>query len=113
MIQIMSYDSWSSGITRPIVFEYGGLSPLFFISYVFIASVIMSNVVLAILLDKFLAAAKEFERDEHACLLDEGPAHLRDILEKIDTSMDVDGEHVAAFRDAVLERLLVLQKFVQ
>jgi voltage-gated sodium channel len=63
MTQIMTFDSWSSGIARPIVvldersddFKSG----LFFISYIFISAIIMANVVLAILIDNFLSAAKE------------------------------------------------------
>merc|ERR1719262_1764470 len=66
MFQIMSFDSWCSGITRPIINHYndGIRSPLFFISYVFASAIVMSNVVLAILIDKFLASAQEFEELE-------------------------------------------------
>lgn len=68
MFQIMSYDSWSSGITRPVVVEFSPnpIPPLFFLSYVFVSAIIMSNVVLAILLDKFLASSKEFDKEEAA-----------------------------------------------
>merc|ERR1719359_1907864 len=64
MFQVMSYDSWSSGITRPVVFRFSPspIAPIFFITYVFISAIIMANVVLAILLDKFLEAAGEFEK---------------------------------------------------
>lgn len=64
MLQIMSFDSWSSGITRPIL-THENTEPvkgsLFFILYMFASSIIIANVVLAILLDRFLAAAKEEE----------------------------------------------------
>merc|ERR1719379_3058945 len=69
MLQIMSFDSWSSGITRPIILhpetgdELGGL---FFITYVFASAIIMANVVLAILIDKFLSTAKEIAEQEDA-----------------------------------------------
>jgi len=67
MLQIMSFDSWSSGITRPVILnpetgdELGGL---FFITYVFASAIIMANVVLAILIDKFLSTAKEIQEEE-------------------------------------------------
>lgn len=64
MLQIMSFDSWSSGITRPIL-THENTEPVkgsfFFILYMFASSIIMTNVVLAILIDKFLAASKDAE----------------------------------------------------
>merc|ERR1719265_1183697 len=67
MIQIMSFDSWSSGITRPIILDERSediKSGLFFIAYIFISAIIMANVVLAILIDNFLSAAKEVTDEE-------------------------------------------------
>jgi voltage-gated sodium channel len=53
--QIMTFDGWASEIARPIMLQMGGGFALYFISYVFVASIIMSNVIVAILLDKYLA----------------------------------------------------------
>jgi voltage-gated sodium channel len=68
MFQIMSFDSWSSGIARPIIVDDERSddfkSGLFFMTYVFISAIIMMNVVLAILIDNFLAAAKEVTDEE-------------------------------------------------
>eukprot|EP00746_Dinoflagellata_sp_MGD_P065134 gnl/MRDRNA2_/MRDRNA2_27145_c0_seq1.p1 gnl/MRDRNA2_/MRDRNA2_27145_c0~~gnl/MRDRNA2_/MRDRNA2_27145_c0_seq1.p1 ORF type:complete len:675 (-),score=131.08 gnl/MRDRNA2_/MRDRNA2_27145_c0_seq1:84-2108(-) len=67
MLQIMSFDSWSSGITRPIILHdetADVLGGLFFITYVFASAIIMANVVLAILIDKFLSTAKEIQEQE-------------------------------------------------
>jgi hypothetical protein len=67
MLQIMSFDSWSSGITRPVILhdETGdALGGIFFITYVFVSAIIMANVVLAILIDKFLSTAKEIQDEE-------------------------------------------------
>jgi voltage-gated sodium channel len=66
-LQIMSFDSWSSGITRPIILHdetADVLGGLFFIAYVFASAIIMANVVLAILIDKFLSTAKEIQLQE-------------------------------------------------
>lgn len=53
--QIMTFDGWASEIARPIMLQMGGGFALYFVSYVFVASIIMSNVIVAILLDKYLA----------------------------------------------------------
>jgi len=62
MWQITTMDSWASGIARPIIY---GLEPgeepmpfaaVYFISFVFVAGIIMTNVVVAILLEKYLDA---------------------------------------------------------
>merc|ERR1712217_557967 len=64
--QIMTFDSWCSGIARPIILTSGvhwGISTVFFVSYVLISGLIMANVVLAILLDKFLEASKDAQME--------------------------------------------------
>jgi voltage-gated sodium channel len=69
MLQIMSFDSWSSGIARPVILNEETpdvQSGIFFIMYVFASAIIMANVVLAILIDKFLTTAKEFADAENA-----------------------------------------------
>merc|ERR1712066_389716 len=61
MLQIMSFDSWCSGIARKVCLKYtpSFIPPIFFVTYVLISGLIMANVVLAILLDNFLIASKE------------------------------------------------------
>jgi len=56
MWQIMTMDSWASGIARPLIYDHGQIiaGPIFFISFTFIAGIIMTNVVVAILLEKYL-----------------------------------------------------------
>jgi len=58
LTQVMTMDSWSSGIARDIIYEPTGTGQLipviYFISYLFIASIIMANVLVAILLEKFV-----------------------------------------------------------
>merc|ERR1719265_1777203 len=120
MFQVMSYDSWSSGITRPVVFKYPNspIPPIFFITYVFISAIIMSNVVLTILLDKFLAAAAEFEEAEKAEKGDEDGSQLGilpfdEIVDKIDQDMFVEIEHLKEFEDAMQAKLQELHQIVQ
>merc|ERR1719492_162726 len=63
LLQIMTFDSWCSGIARAIIFEKGAVAAVFFITYVFIASIIMANVLIALLLDEFMSASNN-EQDE-------------------------------------------------
>merc|ERR1719240_2039242 len=101
MFQVMSFDSWSQQITRPLwyckSFRSNGdlpsdikcrhlsfIPPIFFISYVFITAIIMSNVVLAILLDQFLAASKEFDQAEDGVGDANADVKIEDIQEACD-----------------------------
>ena len=65
MLQIMCFDSWSSQIARNVVFsdKTSPIPPIFFVSYVLVSGLIMMNVVLAILLDKFLSTSQEIQAE--------------------------------------------------
>lgn len=62
--QIMTLDSWASEIARPIIFEKSTVYALFFISYIFINGIMMMNVVVAILLEKFVKAMDTLEKED-------------------------------------------------
>eukprot|EP00746_Dinoflagellata_sp_MGD_P117281 gnl/MRDRNA2_/MRDRNA2_53118_c0_seq1.p1 gnl/MRDRNA2_/MRDRNA2_53118_c0~~gnl/MRDRNA2_/MRDRNA2_53118_c0_seq1.p1 ORF type:complete len:732 (-),score=173.37 gnl/MRDRNA2_/MRDRNA2_53118_c0_seq1:130-2325(-) len=111
MFQIMSYDSWSSGITRPVSLAYSDtpIPPIFFLTYVFISAIIMSNVVLAILLDKFLAASAEFNKAEAG---DEGTP-IAEIIDGFDDSMELQKQHIDDFKKDVMKKLEALDSLVQ
>jgi len=72
MWQITTMDSWASGIARPIIYGLKtGQEPLpfaavYFISFVFVAGVIMTNVVVAILLEKYLEATSNSAAEKAA-----------------------------------------------
>mmetsp|Transcript_68190 Transcript_68190/g.121087 ORF Transcript_68190/g.121087 Transcript_68190/m.121087 type:complete len:853 (-) Transcript_68190:64-2622(-) len=94
MFQVTTFDSWSSGVMRPMVLSLDSMVEqlklgIFFISYVFATAIILTNVVVAILLDKFLAASEE-------------------LVEADFNEMCPDNEEVAtlAHPDAVKDRLL-------
>jgi len=59
--QITTFDSWSSGIARDIIYEEGTAAALYFVTFVFFASIIMMNVLVALLLDTFLSAPVDAE----------------------------------------------------
>jgi voltage-gated sodium channel len=64
MFQVMTLDSWASNIARPLIFQYQQyMAAPFFISYVFIAGIVLANVVVAVLLEKYLTHSSEAEDD--------------------------------------------------
>lgn len=64
LLQIMSFDSWCSGIAREIIFDSGTMAAFYFVSYVFIASIVMANVLVALLLDEFMSVSQDEEIDD-------------------------------------------------
>merc|ERR1740130_763036 len=66
MFQVMTMDSWSSGIARKLIFseklndvQRSIVAPIFFVLFIFIAGIVMTNVVVAILLEKYLSATQK------------------------------------------------------
>jgi len=59
-------------ISDPIIFDHGmPLAVVFFVSYVFIAGIVMTNVVVAVLIDKYLAHHEDPEAQEKQKQIDE------------------------------------------
>jgi voltage-gated sodium channel len=87
MWQIMTMDSWASSIARKLLFEEGMefVGGLYFISFVFIAGILMTNVVVAILLEKYLAATHEEKKAE----LVGGDATVEEQLEECDIAIEL------------------------
>lgn len=59
MFQIMTFDSWASNIGRDIIFE--GNRPeayVFFLSYIYVVGIIVFNVVISTLLEKYLGTER-------------------------------------------------------
>lgn len=58
MFQVMTMDSWASAVARQLIFAEGKaiVATSFFVVYIFIAGIVMTNVVVAILLEKYLGA---------------------------------------------------------
>jgi voltage-gated sodium channel len=63
LLQIMTFDSWCSGIARKIIFSGGVVEAIYFISYVFIASIVMANVLIALLLDEFMNTSQQVDNE--------------------------------------------------
>merc|ERR1719397_1318128 len=61
--QITTFDSWSSGIARDIIYEEGTGAACYFITFVFICGIILMNVLVALLLDNYLSPPAEIDED--------------------------------------------------
>ena len=79
MFQVLTGDGWATAVTRPLFGPNLQDPPtsevtLFFVSYMIVAAIFVLNVVIAVLLDKFIDAV---ERDKH----DEKMAEQAQVLE--------------------------------
>jgi len=57
----MTFNSWCSGLARDMIYAEGAKAAIFFITFVFIASFIMANVLIALLVDEFMNSEFEYE----------------------------------------------------
>lgn len=69
--QITTFDSWSSGIARDIIYAKGNGAAVYFLSFIFIAGIIMMNVLVALLLDNYLST--DTEDDDESDMPNESP----------------------------------------
>merc|ERR1719420_1731925 len=62
----MTYDSWVSGISRPVVlyYIYQPLTAVYFVSYAFISAILMANVLIALLVDKYTKATTSVKNED-------------------------------------------------
>lgn len=77
MFQVMTGDAWSEEVARPVIDIYPQAA-VFFISYILIATVMLMNVVIAVLLEKMAEVA-------HA---DSADAQIEKIEEQITNALD-------------------------
>lgn len=86
MFQVVSGDSWASDVARSL-FQKGQtdhLVALFFITYLFIATIVLLNVVVAVLLDEFISAVtREKEEKERLMAIEERKKKVTGILDPL------------------------------
>jgi len=90
LFQVMTGDSWSEAVARPLIF---GLYPssavvvgIYFTSFILLTQIILVNVVVAVLLDKFVAEDdKEGDKDANG--------ELGDMSGFVDTLENSEGEN--------------------
>jgi len=94
LLQIMTFDSWCSGIARKIIFKGGAIEAVYFISYVFIASIVMANVLIALLLDEFMNTSQEMDNETEANVEHETDKFLEEQHQDLAKKLLTDPEHV-------------------
>lgn len=113
MFQLATFDSWSSGVARPICLYYDfPLTWVYFVTYEFASAIIMMNVVVAILLDKFIVVANEVQeesmRDKAA--LEEEKRQREIYNEKQEAAVRIQ-RHVRKWRfNMAVKRLIVFKR---
>lgn len=106
--QIMTFDGWCSTIARPLILEKGVIFAGFFVTYVFVNSIMMTNVVVAILLEKFIKAQEELKLKEEEEEEEERMALLNAHNQEKDTpSWHMDADR---FEAEMLNELRVLAR---
>jgi len=70
LFQVLTGESWSEAVVRPLIFGYNPsnafLVGFFFTVYILLTQVVLQNVVVAVLLDNFVADTPEDKPDESA-----------------------------------------------
>jgi hypothetical protein len=62
LFQVMTGESWSEAIARPLIFGWNSSSIVaatFFVSFIILTQIVLMNVVVAVLLDKFASGPEE------------------------------------------------------
>lgn len=109
MFQVLSGDSWASGVARSIfVDETEADVALFFVSYILIASIMLLNVVVAVLLDEFIATVtREKEEQAHQEYLEKERRKISGCLDPLTKSLTLfeDEEDLASRIASIYNKL--------
>ena len=94
LFQVMTGEAWAEAVARPLMFglykENAILVSVFFVSFILLMQIVLTNVVVAVLLDKFVEDPVAGEGDE-----DEPP--------QLDASLFLDGLELNAGLDSATE----------
>ena len=88
MCQMLTLDSWFSGITR-IIMEKHPWAWVYFVSYVFVASLVIMNAIVGIIVDS-MAKERERQRDDETEVTLE---RLSDQIEELKKTIELHEEH--------------------
>jgi len=81
LFQVMTGESWSEAVARPLIFGYAtnaATASVFFVSFIIVTQMVLVNVVVAVLLDKFVTEAEDEPEEIDADALLEGSQHDED-----------------------------------
>jgi len=112
LLQIMTGDSWASGIARPAM-KFQPAIWLFFIIYVAVAMLVLLNLVTAVIVDNALAISKQDEKQKLIELEETKKAQITS-LKRVFAALDVDGSGAideSEFIEACTNRVEIMNKF--
>eukprot|EP00746_Dinoflagellata_sp_MGD_P161500 gnl/MRDRNA2_/MRDRNA2_88678_c0_seq1.p1 gnl/MRDRNA2_/MRDRNA2_88678_c0~~gnl/MRDRNA2_/MRDRNA2_88678_c0_seq1.p1 ORF type:complete len:639 (+),score=129.78 gnl/MRDRNA2_/MRDRNA2_88678_c0_seq1:75-1991(+) len=112
LLQVMTGDSWASGIARPAM-KFQPAIWLFFILYVAVAMLVLLNLVTAVIVENAMANSKQDEKQKLLELEDAKRAQVTS-LKRVFAALDVDGSgeiSEAEFMNACTNRQEIINKF--
>ena len=62
LMQVLTGDSWAECIARPCILTYP-MASLYFVTYILITTVMLMNIAVAVLLEKFVGANEQLEKE--------------------------------------------------
>ena len=89
LFQVLTGESWSEAVARPIIFNEGAnpyIGGVFFVTYILVCGIVLVNVAVAVLLEKMVDVEKPEETD--GIILRDLPEKAQAILAPLDTDGD-------------------------
>lgn len=112
LLQVMTGDSWASGIARPAM-KFQPAIWIFFIVYVAVAMLVLLNLVTAVIVENAMAISKADDKQKLLELEQAKKDHVR-VLKRVFGALDVDGSgeiSEAEFVHACTNRPEIVNKF--
>ena len=94
LFQIMTLESWSMGIARPVIAVYP-YAWIYFVSYILLSSFVVMNVVVGIVLTSISDCCKREEMEARAGSLQEELAKLKEQIAAVEVALEKEKESCA------------------
>lgn len=92
LFQVLTGESWAEAIARPLLFGYNPRNAFgtafFFTSFILLTQIVLVNVVVAVLLDKFVESAPEKDEATESVTLHREVSNLQEDVSKIRSQLD-------------------------
>jgi len=92
LFQVLTGESWAEAIARPLLFGYNPTNAFgtafFFTSFILLTQIVLVNVVVAVLLDKFVESAPEKDEATESVTLHREVSNLQEDVSKIRSQLD-------------------------
>jgi voltage-gated sodium channel len=108
MFQVMTGDSWAEGVSRPIMEWYPDgyqrlLVQMFFVTYILIVGVVLTNVVVAVLLEKMTMDEEMEEVPEEDALKGNVDNQFKALITALGARLHKQDEDLRALTDQIVE----------